>query len=111
MSKEEVKSILRTLLPKAMSRKMVLSEKLDRISTDVGRNCGRIRSALTIRIGKNIDYYSKQLKDLGSDLIAQIEQAVQKGLKKRRAGSESTVIQINSGKRIYTKFLSVPIFS
>ncbi|HQU31547.1 MAG: dynamin family protein [Planctomycetia bacterium] len=88
-TEEEVKSILRTLLPKSMSRKMVLDEMMERVSSDVGRNCGRTRSDLTARISKTIDHYSKQLKELGNDLIAQIEQAIQKGQERRSAGSES----------------------
>lgn len=88
-TEEEVKSILRTLLPKSMSRKMVLNEMMERVSSDVGRNCGRTRSDLTARISKTIDHYSKQLKELGNDLIAQIEQAIQKGQERRSAGSES----------------------
>lgn len=88
-TEEEVKSILRTFLPKSLSRKMVLNEMIERVSSDVSRNCGRTRSDLTARICKTIDHYSKQLKDIGSDLITQIEQAIQKGQERRRAGSES----------------------
>ena len=93
-TEEEVKSILRTFLPKSLSRKMVLNEMMERVSSDVGRNCGRTRSDLTARISKTIDHYSKQLKDLGSDLIAQIEQAIQKGQERRRAGSESVRLEL-----------------
>lgn len=93
-TEEEVKSILRTFLPKSMSRKMVLNEMMERVSSDVGRNCGRTRSDLTARISKTIDHYSKQLKDLGSDLIAQIEQAIQKGQERRMAGSESVRLEL-----------------
>ena len=93
-TEEEVKSILRTFLPKSLSRKMVLNEMLERVSSDVGRNCGRTRSDLTARISKTIYHYSKQLKDLGSDLIAQIEQAIQKGQERRRAGSESVRLEL-----------------
>ncbi len=93
-TEEEVKSILRTFLPKSMSSKMVLNEMLERVSSDVGRNCGRIRSDLTARISKTIGHYSKQMKDLGSDLIAQIEQAIQKGQERRRAGSESVRLEL-----------------
>ncbi|MBW7898688.1 Bacterial dynamin-like protein [Candidatus Brocadiaceae bacterium B188] len=88
-TEEEVKSILRTLLPKSLSRRMVFNEMLDRASSDISRNCGRTRSDLTVRISKTIDHYSKQLNDLGSDLIARIEQAIQKGQERRSAGSES----------------------
>lgn len=93
-TEEEVKSILRTLLPKSMSRKMVFHEMMERVSSDVGRNCGRTRSDLTTRIGKTIGLYAKQLKGLGIDLIAQIEQAIQKGQERRRAGEESVRIEL-----------------
>lgn len=90
---EEVKSILRTFLPKSISRKMVLNEMLERSSSDVSRNCGRVRYDLTSRIRKTINYYAKQLQTLGDDLILQIEQAIQKGQERRRAGSESIQIE------------------
>ncbi|MFN3533332.1 MAG: dynamin family protein [Candidatus Brocadia sp.] len=95
-TEEEVKSILRAFLPKSISRKMVLNEMMEWVSSDVSRNCGRIRSDLTARIGKTIDHYSKQLKDLGSDLIAQIEQAIQKGQERRKAGRESVLLELES---------------
>ncbi|HHT9113198.1 MAG: dynamin family protein [Planctomycetes bacterium] len=91
---EEVKSILRTFLPKSMSRKMVLNELLERVPSDVSRNCGRTRYDLTSRIRKTIDHYAKQLQNLGIDLISQIEQAIQKGQERRRAGSESIRIEL-----------------
>lgn len=93
-TEEEVKSILRTLLPKSVSRKMVLHEMMERVSSDVSRNCGRVRSDLSTRIYKTINHYSKQLKDLGNDLIKQIEQAIQKGQERRKAGSESIRIEL-----------------
>lgn len=93
-TEEEVKSILRTFLPKSMSRKMVFHEMMERVSSDVSRNCGRTRSDLTTRIHKTINYYAKQLKDLGSDLIEQIEQAIQKGQERRKAGDESVRIEL-----------------
>ncbi|MCF6159413.1 MAG: hypothetical protein E3K32_12790 [wastewater metagenome] len=89
LTEEEVKSILRTFLPKSVSRKMVLHEMMERVSSEVSRNCGRVRSDLSAKIYKTIHYYSKQLKDLGNDLIKQIEQAIQKGQERRKAGSES----------------------
>ena len=101
---EEVKSILRTFLPKSMSRKMVLNEMLERVSSDVSRNCGRVRYDLTSRIRKTIDHYAKQLQNLGSDLISQIEHAIQKGQERRRAGSDSIRIELdllaNRGKSL-----------
>lgn len=93
-TEEEVKSILRTFLPKSMSRKMVFHEMMERVSSDVSRNCGRTRSDLTTRIHKTINHYAKQLKDLGSDLIEQIEQAIQKGQERRKAGDESVRIEL-----------------
>jgi len=92
---EEVKSILRTFLPKSMSRKMVLNEMLERAPSDVSRNCGRTRYDLTSRIRKTIDHYAKQLQNLGSDLISQIEHAIQKGQERRRAGSDSIRIELD----------------
>lgn len=91
---EEVKSVLRSFLPKSMSRKMVLNEMLERVASDVSRNCGRVRYDLTSRIRKTIDYYSKQLKGFGNDLTAQIEQAIQKGQERRKAGGESVLKEL-----------------
>ncbi|OHC00018.1 MAG: hypothetical protein A3G70_09050 [Planctomycetes bacterium RIFCSPLOWO2_12_FULL_39_13] len=91
---EEVKSVLRSFLPKSMSRKMVLNEMLERVDSDVGRNCGRVRYDLTSRIRKTIDYYSKQLKGFGNDLTAQIERAIQKGQERRKAGGESVMKEL-----------------
>lgn len=93
-TEEEVKSLLRTFLPKSMSRRMVFNEMVERVSSDVGRNCGRVRSDLSARINKTISLYSKQLKDLGSDLIRQIEKAIQRGQERRKAGSESIRIEL-----------------
>lgn len=93
-TEEEVKSILRTFLPKSLSRKMVFHEMMERVSSDVSRNCGRIRSDLAGRICKTINHYAKQLKDLGSDLTEQIEQAIQKGRERRKAGDESVRIEL-----------------
>ena len=67
---------------------------LERVSSDVSRNCGRVRYDLTSRIRKTIDHYAKQLQNLGSDLISQIEHAIQKGQKRRRTGSESIRIEL-----------------
>lgn len=91
---EEVKSVLRSFLPKSMSRKMVLNEMLERVDSDVGRNCGRVRYDLTSRIRKTIDCYSKQLKGFGNDLTAQIERAIQKGQERRKAGGESVMKEL-----------------
>ena len=88
-TEEEVKSVLRIFLPKSISRKMVFNEIMERVSSDVSRNCGRMRSDLAARICKTIEHYSRQLKNLGNDLVTQIEQAIQKGQEMRRAGSES----------------------
>ena len=93
---EEVKSILRTFLPKAISRKMVLNEMTERASSDVGRNCGRTRADLTTRICKTMNHYSKQLNDLGSDLIKQIEHAIQKGQERRSEGGASIRLELDS---------------
>ncbi|MFO0794676.1 MAG: dynamin family protein [Candidatus Brocadiaceae bacterium] len=86
---EEVKSILRAILPMSISRKMVIHEMLERVVSDINRNCGRVRYDITSRLRKTIDHYSKQLKNLGHELTHQIEQAIQKGQLRRQAGSES----------------------
>lgn len=91
---EEIKSVLRAFLPKSMSRKMVVNEMMERVSSDVSRNCGRVRYDLTSRLRKTINHYSQQLKNLGNELIAQIEQAIQKGQERRRAGSESVRVEL-----------------
>lgn len=91
---EEIKSVLRAFLPKSMSRKMVLNEMMERVSSDVSRNCGRVRYDLTSRLRKTINHYSQQLKNLGSELITQIEQAIQKGQERRRSGSESVRVEL-----------------
>ena len=93
---EEVKSFLRTFLPKSISRKMVLNEMTERVSSDVGRNCGRTRADLTTRIGKTMNHYSKQLSDLGGDLIKQIEHAIQKGQERRSEGGASIRLELDS---------------
>lgn len=93
-TEEEVKSILRTFLPKSMSRKMVFHEMKERVFSDVSRNSGRTRADLTTRIRKTINHYAKQLKDLGNDLIEQIEQAIQKGHERRKAGDEFVRIEL-----------------
>lgn len=86
---EEVKSILRAILPRSISRKMVIHEMLERVVSDINRNCGRVRYDITSRLRKTIGLYSIQLKNLGNDLAHQIEQAIQKGQQRRQAGSES----------------------
>ncbi len=95
-TEEEVKSILRTFLPKSMSRKMVLNEMLERVPDDVARNCGRVRYDLTSRVRKTIGHYAEQLKEMGSDLVAQIEQAIQKGQERRAAGETSLRAELES---------------
>ncbi|MHC4454142.1 MAG: hypothetical protein ACYSWS_05550, partial [Planctomycetota bacterium] len=103
ITEEEVKSILRTFMPKSISRKMVLKEMIDLVSSEVGRNCGRTRSSLVTRISDTFNQYSKEISNLGNELIENIEQAIQKGKEIRRDSAESirnelTTLSNTSGK-------------
>jgi translation elongation factor EF-Tu-like GTPase len=89
LTEEEVKSILRTFMPKSISRKMVLKEMIELIASEVGRNCGRTRSSLATRIGGTFNQYSKEISNLGNELIENIEQAMQKGKEIRKDSAES----------------------
>ena len=89
MTEEEVKSILRTFMPKSISRKMVLKEMVDQAASEVGRNSGRTRSSLATRIGGTFKQYSKEISNLGNELIENIEQAMQKGKEIRKDSAES----------------------
>jgi hypothetical protein len=89
MTEEEVKSILRTFMPKSISRKMVLKEMIDLVASEVGRNCGRTRSSLATRIGSTFNQYSREISNLGNELIENIERAMQKGKDIRRDSAES----------------------
>ncbi len=89
MTEEEVKSILRTFMPKSISRKMVLKEMIDFVDSEVSRNCGRTRSSLATRIGSTFKQYSKEISNLGNELIENIEQAMQKGKDIRKDSAES----------------------
>ena len=89
ITEEEVKSILRTFMPKSISRKMVLKEMIDFVASEVGRNCGRTRSSLATRIGNTFKQYSKEISNLGNELIENIEQAMQKGKDIRKDSAES----------------------
>ncbi len=103
ITEEEVKSILRTFMPKSISRKMVLKEMIDLVASEVGRNCGRTRSSLVTRIGNTFNQYSKEISNLGNELIESIEQAIQKGKDIRKDSAESiqnelTTLSNTSGK-------------
>jgi hypothetical protein len=89
ITEEEVKSILRTFMPKSISRKMVLKEMIGLVASEVGRNCGRTRSSLATRIGSTFTQYSKEISNLGNELIENIEQAIQKGKDIRNNSAES----------------------
>ena len=89
MTEEEVKSILRTFMPKSISRKMVLKEMIDLVASEVGRNCGRTRSSLATRINSTFTQYSREISNLGNELIENIEQAIQKGKDIRKDSAES----------------------
>ncbi len=79
VSGNEFKFILRAFLSQSISRKLVLYEMIAGMTSDVSRNCDRILCDLTSGICTTIEYYSRQLKDLGNGLITQIEQVIQKG--------------------------------
>ena len=96
MTEEEVKSILRTFMPKSISRKMVLKEMIDLVASEVGRNCGRTRSSLASRIGSTFKQYSGEIGNLGNELIENIEQAMQKGKDIRRDSAESIKNELTS---------------
>lgn len=103
MTEEEVKSILRTFMPKSISRKMVLKEMIDLVVSEVNRNCGRTRSSLATRIGNTFKQYSKEVSSLGNELIENIELAMQKGKDIRKDSAESirkelTSLSSTSGK-------------
>ncbi len=89
ITEEEVKSILRTFMPKSISRKMVLKEMIDLVTSEVGRNCGRTRSSLATRIASTFNQYSKEISNMGIELIENIEHAIQKGKDIRRNSAES----------------------
>ena len=96
MTEEDVKSILRTFMPKSISRKMILKEMIDLVASEVGRNCGRTRSSLASRIGSTFKQYSKEISSLGNELIENIEQAMQKGKDIRRDSAESIKNELTS---------------
>jgi hypothetical protein len=96
MTEEDVKSILRTFMPKSISRKMILKEMIDLVASEVGRNCGRTRSSLASRIGSTFKQYSKEISNLGNELIENIEQAMQKGKDIRRDSAESIKSKLTS---------------
>jgi hypothetical protein len=96
MTEEDVKSILRTFMPKSISRKMVQKEMIDLVASEVGRNCGRTRSSLASRIGSTFKQYSREISKLGNELIENIEQAMQKGKDIRRDSAESIKNELTS---------------
>jgi restriction endonuclease len=89
MTEEDVKSILRTFMPKSISRKMVLKEMIDLVASEVNRNCGRTRSSLATRIGSTFKQYSKEISSLGNELIENIELAMQNGKDIRKDSAET----------------------
>ena len=103
ITEEEVKSILRTFMPKSISRKMVMKEMIDLAASEVGRNSGRTRSSLATRIGSTFKQYSGEISSLGNELIENIEQAMKKGKDIRKDSAESirnelTTLSNTSGK-------------
>ncbi len=103
ITEEDVKSILRTFMPKSISRKMILKEMMDLIASEVSRNSGRTRSSLATRISSTFNQYSGEISNLGNGLIESIEQAMQKGKNIRNDSAKSisnelTSLSITSGK-------------
>lgn len=86
---EEFEFTLRASLPKSISMKLVLYEAIERIASDVNRNCNRIRYDLRSWIHTTIDHYSQQMKGIENLLVVQIEQALQRGQERWRADSAS----------------------
>lgn len=85
--------VLRVSLPKSISMKLVLYEMIERMCTVVNQNCNQIRHDLRGWIHTTIEHYSQQMKGVENLLIAQIEQAVQKGQEKRE--TDSTSVKVN----------------
>lgn len=90
----EFKFVLRAYLPKSISMKLVLYEMIDRMVSDVNRNCNRIRHDLRAWIHTTIVHYSQQMKTVENLLVAQIEQAMQKGKERRRANGTSIEVDL-----------------
>ena len=62
---------------------------IDLVASEVGRNCGRTRSSLATRIGSTFNQYSREISNLGNELIENIEQAIRKGKDIRKNSAES----------------------
>ncbi len=77
--------ILRAFLSQPVRRKLVLYEMIAEMASNVSRNCDRTLCDVTSGICATIEYYARQLKDLGNLPIARIEQAIQEGLARRSA--------------------------
>lgn len=78
-------SILHSFLSQPARRKLVLHEMISEIASNVSSNCDRILCDATTGICATIEYYTRQLKGLGNDPIARIEQAMQEGITQRSA--------------------------
>ena len=92
--------ILRYFLSQPSRRNLVLHEMIAEVASNVGRNCDRILCDVTSGICATIEYYARQLKDLGNHPIAQIEQAIQEGLARRSTEN-------GDGKRVCRRLLTV----
>ena len=86
-SSNEFHFILRAFLSQPVRRKLVLYEMIAEMTSNVRRNCDRTLCDLTSGICTTIEYYTRQLKDLGNSPITQIEQAIQKGFASQRIGN------------------------
>lgn len=86
-SGNEFHLILRAFLSQPARRKLVLHEMTAEMASNVRRNCDRTLCDLTSGICTTIEYYTRQLKDLGNSPITLIEQAIQKGFANQRTAN------------------------
>ncbi len=86
-SGNEFHFILRAFLSQPVRRKLVLYEMIAEMTSNVRRNCDRTLCDLTSGICTTIEYYTRQLKELGNSHITLIEQAIQKGFANQRTGN------------------------
>ena len=93
-SGNEFHFILRAFLSQPVRRKLVLYEMIAEMASNVSRNCDRTLCDLTSGICTTIEYYTRQLKELGNSHITLIEQAIQKGFASQRTGNRASKLGI-----------------
>ena len=93
-SGNEFHLILRAFLSQPSHRKLVLYEMMAEMTSNISRNCDRTLCDLTSGICTTIEYYTRQLKDLGNNPIPLIEQAIQKGFASQRTGNGASKLGI-----------------